>query len=1366
MSQLEIKDRNHIEVIMENTMESENTPSEVISSLEDVEKKHIAFDSRSDELLSLIENGDISESDKDIFRQELKDIKEASKTLKQKFLDKLCDIIVIIPESISRFSEVYSMKFGDKSKKIKGVDFLFNNLEIENKEKYKKEWEKQKASNNSLYSIKVPEFPLNNEGLEILQYCNTGYIHSIYDMESLIDIANDIYGLIKKGISLDTLKHIRLPNHVDSELLLNNEDSVKKIKLLQQIGIDSSKVMFDIQDIKKISIEQIGLLMQNPYVEFLLIDYFNMYQLSKYLTEENLQKIKDFDGNISKVAVKDFITFCEVLSDKSVDLIDVYKTQYNKDNDKALWRISSYEAARLHSLSKEKLAFIKRLIEESGFSIYQSSVEPWTRLDENIFDRCNVLGIKDINSEFYWHMYDLSGMSEDQFEMLIELRKCYDSPLGNQIESVKKIDKIFEKDELKDLISILYKIDNTRKDLDPYFKNESTLINIKYFIEIINKEKDVNVIDFVIKVYGIDKLRSLCLYDYGRNDLNELMYLLKENPSSLMLSIINNDECCKNIFVNFLEIQDMFKNKGVDFEEKDIKSIYYSILINDYITLTFLEENDFPLNDEMKSDAITKLIRQYPESVIPKFKFFDDKYLSSIKDNEEKQKILDNLFKNVVSKNPAVIMEDGVNFPFTLEQQRYIDIFRRIKNSPSRELKNLTDEILPLMYRFGNFEEADKAVSGIEQIFLTNNIPMIGKQYKVFEILYPDKSLSYSIQNRSKVESLKKLKDPSKQRLIIFKDLMRSHIASCDSNLEKYLTVLQSGRDILDKFDQGVVLIESDKNKLKLFLKKINVLSCHTGRQSIAIGDDVSDEVMYKELNDLKNAFEVQGDGSIIDRFERTFLKRIGIESIDDALVLMKEYKKEANSRNEEGAQSGVLKLNPGDMVKGISSDYLDTYLDKGVYSPEFVGAASAESKKVSQNSDQTPFDTDLSIVEDGVDPKNAFAEYGDISIILKKKTQFEKDKLDIFKTGVIGQNHYGIRTGFGSTQIDAICIRKEGMKDRGVDKIKFFIAQKGFYIPVYNYEGNIVFTKEEYDKYRRVFDGIKRFEGDDIDISEEWKDGNLAQDVKHITQTEDSIRSIETVRDIIQDRIKGILEESGVNLHKGEYDDSLTGAIITDTGSTGRGSALDEKFDFDLAVKLDDNDWDKVSGMMDKLKSVFPMETSYENKGMMMFRSKEVEIGGHKMTIDVGFNKKSDSEEFDAHTALGEKYRSIEKTHGRQALLNTLTNVRFAKKKLKEAGCYKKGLGDNGQQGGLGGIGVEYWIIQNGGDAVRAFGNFLKVAVVDNTAIPFEEFKKTYKVFSAGVNIRGNQKVENFVENMTDVGYAKMIDLARQLTQ
>lgn len=117
------------------------------------------------------------------------------------------------------------------------------------------------------------------------------------------------------------------------------------------------------------------------------------------------------------------------------------------------------------------------------------------------------------------------------------------------------------------------------------------------------------------------------------------------------------------------------------------------------------------------------------------------------------------------------------------------------------------------------------------------------------------------------------------------------------------------------------------------------------------------------------------------------------------------------------------------------------------------------------------------------------------------------------------------------------------------------------------------------------------------------------------------------------------------------------------------------------------------------------------------------------------------------------------------ETLLDVLSNVRFAKKKLKEADCYKKGIDRGaGQQGGLGGIGVETWILKHDGDAVRAFTEFYGNAYENGKPLSFEDFKKKYKVFGAGENIRGVIRSENFVEKMDEEGYLKMVEVAKEI--
>lgn len=98
-----------------------------------------------------------------------------------------------------------------------------------------------------------------------------------------------------------------------------------------------------------------------------------------------------------------------------------------------------------------------------------------------------------------------------------------------------------------------------------------------------------------------------------------------------------------------------------------------------------------------------------------------------------------------------------------------------------------------------------------------------------------------------------------------------------------------------------------------------------------------------------------------------------------------------------------------------------------------------------------------------------------------------------------------------------------------------------------------------------------------------------------------------------------------------------------------------------------------------------------------------------------------------------------------------------IAKKVFKEAECYKAHRSDS-TQGGLGGVGIETFILQNGESFATATKNFLEVANGKN----FLEFKKEYCIWDFGNNFlaesRGSYPHNNFVaDNMNELGYEKM---------
>ena len=93
-------------------------------------------------------------------------------------------------------------------------------------------------------------------------------------------------------------------------------------------------------------------------------------------------------------------------------------------------------------------------------------------------------------------------------------------------------------------------------------------------------------------------------------------------------------------------------------------------------------------------------------------------------------------------------------------------------------------------------------------------------------------------------------------------------------------------------------------------------------------------------------------------------------------------------------------------------------------------------------------------------------------------------------------------------------------------------------------------------------------------------------------------------------------------------------------------------------------------------------------------------------------------------------------------------------------AKVYKLNRGET-SQGGLGGVGIENWILQNGGSFVDAANSFLRAA--ENRS--FSEFQSIYPIWDFGENHLAERKDQyphdNFVaNNMSKDGYERMVSI------
>lgn len=240
--------------------------------------------------------------------------------------------------------------------------------------------------------------------------------------------------------------------------------------------------------------------------------------------------------------------------------------------------------------------------------------------------------------------------------------------------------------------------------------------------------------------------------------------------------------------------------------------------------------------------------------------------------------------------------------------------------------------------------------------------------------------------------------------------------------------------------------------------------------------------------------------------------------------------------------------LEKGDFIKGIGDiTYLRNILQNGSVSKEYLGS--------SADSDSTPLDTDVSMImnsEGSIREKmnaTAAANYGPIWFVLKNDDRFvttrtgsgavnskrDRSKMEAFYTGVLGEDHYGIRTGFASSEINYIVMENYD------PKVGLEIAMNGFYIPIANKEGKIVFTPKDYDELRKKMNGLSYFGEENYSFSENL----VTEETEYLaSQIEQSNYEVQGKREKINSIIKKSLQELGLHL-KTNIDGDLTEIYI-----------------------------------------------------------------------------------------------------------------------------------------------------------------------------------------------------------------------------
>jgi hypothetical protein len=316
---------------------------------------------------------------------------------------------------------------------------------------------------------------------------------------------------------------------------------------------------------------------------------------------------------------------------------------------------------------------------------------------------------------------------------------------------------------------------------------------------------------------------------------------------------------------------------------------------------------------------------------------------------------------------------------------------------------------------------------------------------------------------------------------MVYEDLLKVHIESGNRNLREYLEVIADGEEVLHRFERGDDMSAQEQRMLNHFFDRLEALFLvsQLGKSSES---PPKSENMDDRYSTLQRNLHVRDGQNMTGRLSEMFLEPLGYTSFNEVLQHMQEKKQEARRRGlalYQDIQDSELVLQKGNFLKGVGSLYIGNILQNGSVAQEYLGESSS--------SDQTPFDTDLAMVMESGSVRKVLSQsmasgYGDVLFLVKDRGQFQKTtagdsdrydrkKLELFQTS--SDEHWGIRTGFPSTEIDCMIVKESFSQDaRRMNALFIDIAQNGYYIPVVGEDGKIALSPEEFDKYREgIFD-------------------------------------------------------------------------------------------------------------------------------------------------------------------------------------------------------------------------------------------------------------------------------------------------------
>ena len=688
---------------------------------------------------------------------------------------------------------------------------------------------------------------------------------------------------------------------------------------------------------------------------------------------------------------------------------------------------------------------------------------------------------------------------------------------------------------------------------------------------------------------------------------------------------------------------------------------------------------------------------------------------------------------------------------------------KRIYNSNSSEILHIR---VSLIEQLLHSSEPLRDLMQIEEVYLKNYLPEVAKLFIVFQILYPKEKFNNTLSSKSSPNLLSK--SYMGCQTILFSDLLKCVLASNNRSMKKYIHNIEEGQKILEQVMNGTSINALDKVQQELlstYFMNLNALYNNTQKGKL-YPNELSGNIEKDLLELIKLFLIIEDIHKLPDQIVKMYCHFAGFDTLKGLKEYMKSSIEKADKKNRERAQEHHFAISKGDFIKGLALNndeyyFLKNILQNGSVCKEFLGSAA--------RSDTTPYDTDLSKITEDNPSFGVFhgryvaSDYGPLWIVLKNDERFHEtneddnsydpNKLEVFLTG--GGDHYGIRTGFPSSAIDFFVVDESQIT---LDRIKYEIVMNGFYIPIVGTEEKLLFTPDEYDKLHQHMMGLSYYGTENEYV--------FAKELDNFTLTEEQrIAQVNTQKEVSDYRREFVetLKNAGLPIVT-ERDPDLSSPVLEllDTGSTGRGTNKISDYDFDFIMRVNKDimmDESKKHELFQKIRIAFP-DISISGD---LIRDAIITLpSGKKIKIDITFIAKTNKLDYSTDECIKDRLQTI-RNMSEEKYQKVLANIVMAKEVLKDA--YKPRHAGINPQGGLGGVGIENWILQNGGSFEAAAKEFIRVSANKN----FEEFQEEYAVWDFGENHLSFRKNDgymhdNFVkDNMTEEGYNKMKEVLKE---